>query len=233
MKTLGLIGGMSWASTIPYYQQLNEGIQQRLGGLHSAKLIIWSVDFAGIEACQIGGEWEKAGKILGDAATALKKAGAEGLIICANTMHKVADAVTAQSGLPLIHIAEATAAAVRAQNLSRVALLGTRYTMEQMFIRERIERAGIETLIPDEADRHEVHRIIFEELCHGVTTAAAKNRYQQTIASLVAQGAEGVIFGCTEIGLLLKAEDCPVPVFDTTAIHAASAVEFMLGDVRT
>ncbi|WP_380180368.1 aspartate/glutamate racemase family protein [Kalamiella sp. sgz302252] len=228
MKTLGLIGGMSWASTIPYYRLINEGVQQRLGGLHSAKLALYSVDFAEIEACQVSGDWEKAGLLLAGAALALKKAGAEGIVICANTMHKVADAVADRSGLPLLHIADATAAAIREQNLTRVALLGTRYTMEQNFIRERLARAGIETLIPNEEQRQEIHRLIFAELCHGVITPQAKKYYQQAIEALKEQGAQGVIFGCTEIGLLLKAEDCPVPVFDTTVLHAAMAVEFML-----
>ena len=228
MKTLGLIGGMSWASTIPYYRLINEGVQQRLGGLHSAKLALYSVDFAEVEACQVSGDWEKAGQLLAEAALALKKAGAEGIVICANTMHKVAEVVAERSGLPLLHIADATAAAIREQNLTRVALLGTRYTMEQNFIRERLARAGIETLIPNEEQRQEIHRVIFAELCHGVITPQAKAYYQKAIEALKEQGAQGVIFGCTEIGLLLKAEDCPVPVFDTTVLHAAMAVKFML-----
>lgn len=228
MKTVGLIGGMSWASTIPYYRLINEGIGQRLGGLHSAKLAIYSVDFAEIEACQVSGNWDKAGQILADAAVALKKAGAEGIIIGANTMHKVADVVAKQSGLPLLHIADATVAAIKSQNMSRVALLGTRYTMEQTFIRDRIAASGIDVLIPDEAQRQAIHRIIYAELCHGVITERAKACYQQIIASLAAQGAEGVIFGCTEIGLLLSADESPVPVFDTTVLHANMAVEFML-----
>lgn len=229
MKTLGLIGGMSWASTVPYYQLINQGISQQLGGLHSAKLVLWSVDFHEIEACQSNGDWEKAGQLLADAALALKRAGAEGILLCTNTMHKVADQIVEQSGLPFLHIADGTARAIQEQKMSRVALLGTRYTMEQDFYRGRLTKQfGIETLVPEEVERKEINRIIFEELCQGKFTAGAKSCYQNIIESLVAQGAEGVIFGCTEIGLLLNKEDCPVPVFDTTAIHASMAVAFML-----
>nr|WP_024967119.1 amino acid racemase [Pantoea sp. IMH] len=229
MKTLGLIGGMSWASTVPYYQLINQGISQQLGGLHSAKLVLWSVDFHEIEACQSSGDWEKAGQLLADAALALKRAGAEGILLCTNTMHKVADPIVEQSGLPFLHIADGTAKAILEQKMSRVALLGTRYTMEQDFYRGRLAKQfGIETLVPEEANRNEINRIIFEELCQGKFTAGAKACYQNIIEGLVAQGAEGVIFGCTEIGLLLNKEDCPVPVFDTTAIHASMAVTFML-----
>lgn len=229
MKTLGLIGGMSWASTVPYYQLINQGISQQLGGLHSAKLVLWSVDFHEIEACQSNGDWEKAGQLLADAALALKRAGAEGILLCTNTMHKVADQIVEQSGLPFLHIADGTARAIQKQKMSRVALLGTRYTMEQDFYRGRLTKQfGIETLVPEEGERKEINRIIFEELCQGKFTAGAKSCYQNIIESLVAQGAEGVIFGCTEIGLLLNKEDCPVPVFDTTAIHASMAVAFML-----
>lgn len=229
MKTLGLIGGMSWASTVPYYQLINQGISQQLGGLHSAKLVLWSLDFHDIEACQSAGDWEKAGQILADAALALKRAGAEGILLCTNTMHKVADPLVEQSGLPFLHIADGTAKAILEQKLSRVALLGTSYTMEQEFYRGRLaNQFGIETLVPEEAERKEINRIIFEELCQGKFTGEAKAYYQHVIESLVARGAEGVILGCTEIGLLLQKEDCPVPVFDTTAIHAAAAVAFIL-----
>lgn len=229
MKTLGLIGGMSWASTVPYYRLINEGIRDRLGGLHSAKLVLYSVDFHEIEACQSSGEWQKAGEMLADAALALQKAGAEGIVLCTNTMHKVAEVIEQRCELPFLHIADGTAAAIQQQNITRVALLGTRYTMEQDFYRGRLrERAGIDTLIPDEEDRQGVNRIIFEELCQGVFTAESKQFYLQVLEKLVAQGAEGVIFGCTEIGLLLSPEECPLPVFDTTAIHADAAVAFML-----
>lgn len=229
MKTLGLIGGMSWASTVPYYRLINEGIRDHLGGLHSAKLVLYSVDFHEIEACQSSGEWLKAGEMLADAALALQKAGAEGIVLCTNTMHKVAEVIEQRCELPFLHIADGTAAAIQQQNITRVALLGTRYTMEQDFYRGRLrETAGIDTLIPNEEDRQGVNRIIFEELCQGVFTAESKQFYLQVLEKLVAQGAEGVIFGCTEIGLLLSPDECPLPVFDTTAIHADAAVAFML-----
>lgn len=229
MKTLGLIGGMSWESTVPYYRTINEGIKARLGGLHSAKIVLYSVDFHEIETCQASGEWDKAGQMLADAASALQRAGAEGIVLCTNTMHKVADAITRQCALPFLHIADGTAAAIKQSGMSRVALLGTRYTMEQEFYRGPMRsQHGIETLVPPAAQRQEINRIIFDELCQGTFTADAKAYYQQVISGLVEQGAEGVIFGCTEIGLLLGAADCPIPVFDTTAIHAQAAVEFML-----
>lgn len=229
MKTLGLIGGMSWESTVPYYRTINEGIKARLGGLHSAKIVLYSVDFHEIEVCQASGEWDKAGQMLADAASALQRAGAEGIVLCTNTMHKVADAITRQCALPFLHIADGTAAAIKQSGMSRVALLGTRYTMEQEFYRGPMRsQHGIETLVPPAAQRQEINRIIFDELCQGTFTADAKAYYQQVISGLVEQGAEGVIFGCTEIGLLLSAADCPIPVFDTTAIHAQAAVEFML-----
>jgi len=229
MKTLGLIGGMSWESTVPYYRTINEGIKARLGGLHSAKIVLYSVDFHEIETCQASGEWDKAGQMLADAASALQRAGAEGIVLCTNTMHKVADAITRQCALPFLHIADGTAAAIKQSGMSRVALLGTRYTMEQEFYRGPMRsQHGIETLVPPAAQRQEINRIIFDELCQGTFTADAKAYYQQVISGLVEQGAEGVIFGCTEIGLLLSAADCPIPVFDTTAIHAQAAVEFML-----
>ncbi|QKJ88522.1 amino acid racemase [Paramixta manurensis] len=231
MKTLGLLGGMSWESTVPYYRLINQGVKQRLGGLHSAKLILYSVDFHEVEAYQRSGEWDKAGQLLADAALALKQAGAQGIVLCTNTMHKVAAPIVAQSGLPFLHIVDGTAAAIKASGMARVALLGTRYTMEQDFYRGRLaQEFAIETCVPDEAARQKVNAIIFDELCQGIITEASKRYYQQVIATLVEQGAQGVIFGCTEIGLLLHADDCPVPVFDITAIHAHSAVEFMLAE---
>lgn len=229
MKTLGLIGGMSWESTLPYYRAINEGVRERLGGLHSAKLVLYSVDFYEIEACQARGDWDRAGQMLADAAVALKRAGAEGIVLCTNTMHKVAQPIIAQSGLPFLHIADGTAAEIKRAGMSQVALLGTRYTMEQDFYRgPMLEQHGITTLVPDENDRQVVNRIIFDELCQGRFLAESKARYLGIVDELVARGAQGVIFGCTEIGLLLNASDCPVPVFDTTAIHASAAVEFML-----
>ncbi len=229
MKTIGLLGGMSWESTIPYYRLINEGVKARLGGLHSGKILLHSVDFHEIEACQSSGEWDKAGQMLADAACGLQAAGAQGIVLCTNTMHKVASTIEAGCTLPFIHIADATGQAIARQGLERVALLGTRYTMEQDFYRARLrEQFGIETPVPDEAQRAEINRIIFEELCLGAFSAHAKRYYQSVIATLVEQGAQGVIFGCTEIGMLLVQQDCPVPVFDTAALHAAAAVDFML-----
>ncbi len=229
MKTIGLLGGMSWESTIPYYRLINEGVKTRLGGLHSGKILLHSVDFHEIEACQSAGEWDKAGQMLTDAACGLQAAGAQGIVLCTNTMHKVASAIETGCSLPFIHIADATGQAVARQGLKRVALLGTRYTMEQDFYRARLrEQFGIEIPVPDEAQRAEVNRIIFEELCLGTFSAQAKRYYQRVIDTLVEQGAQGVIFGCTEIGMLLGQQDCPVPVFDTAALHAAAAVDFML-----
>lgn len=229
MKTMGLLGGMSWESTIPYYRLINEGIKERLGGLHSAKIVLHSVDFHEIEACQSKGEWDLAGDMLAQAALGLQKAGAEGIVLCTNTMHKVAHHIESRCGLPFLHIADATGRAITAQNVQRVALLGTRYTMEQDFYRGRLSAEfGIESLIPEEPQRLRINQIIFEELCLGKITEESKRYYQQVIEELQGQGAQGVIFGCTEIGLLLNQQDCPLPVFDTAAIHAADAVNFML-----
>ena len=231
MKTIGLLGGMSWESTIPYYRLINEGIKERLGGLHSAKIVLHSVDFHEIEACQSKGEWDLAGDMLAQAALGLQKAGAEGIVLCTNTMHKVAHHIESRCGLPFLHIADATGRAITAQNVQRVALLGTRYTMEQDFYRGRLSAEfGIETLIPEEPQRLRINQIIFEELCLGKITEESKRYYQQVIEKLQGQGAQGVIFGCTEIGLLLNQQDCPLPVFDTAAIHAADAVNFMLAE---
>ena len=229
MKTIGLLGGMSWESTIPYYRLINEGIKERLGGLHSAKIVLHSVDFHEIEACQSKGEWDLAGEMLAQAAVGLQKAGAEGIVLCTNTMHKVAHHIESRCGLPFLHIADATGRAITARNVQRVALLGTRYTMEQDFYRGRLSAEfGIESLIPEEPQRLRINQIIFEELCLGKITEESKRYYQQVIEELQGQGAQGVIFGCTEIGLLLNQQDCPLPVFDTAAIHAADAVNFML-----
>ncbi|MDK9583629.1 aspartate/glutamate racemase [Lelliottia wanjuensis] len=229
MKTIGLLGGMSWESTIPYYRLINEGIKQRLGGLHSASLLLHSVDFHEIEACQASGEWEKAGEILAQAALGLQRAGAEGILLCTNTMHKVASQIEERCSLPFLHIADATGRAIAASGMKRVALLGTRYTMEQDFYRGRLEsQFGIESLVPDEADRARINQIIFEELCLGTFSDASRHYYLSVIDKLAKQGAQGVIFGCTEIGLLVPADESALPVFDTTAIHAVDAVEFML-----
>ncbi|MDR9891533.1 aspartate/glutamate racemase [Pseudenterobacter timonensis] len=229
MKTIGLLGGMSWESTIPYYRLINEGIKARLGGLHSASLILHSVDFHEIEACQASGDWDKAGEILAGAAAGLQRAGAEGIVLCTNTMHKVAAQIEARCPLPFLHIADATGRAITAAGMDRVALLGTRYTMEQDFYRGRLrERFAIDSLIPDTEERERINRIIFEELCLGTFSDAARHYYLQAIAGLAKQGAQGVIFGCTEIGLLIPVAESPIPVFDTAAIHAADAVDFML-----
>ena len=229
MKTIGLLGGMSWESTIPYYRLINEGVKQRLGGLHSASLLLHSVDFHEIEACQSSGEWDKAGEILAQAALGLQRAGAEGILLCTNTMHKVASHIEARCPLPFLHIADATGRAIGAAGMRRVALLGTRYTMEQDFYRGRLSSEfGIESLIPDDADRARINQIIFDELCLGTFSEPSRDYFLGLIARMAAEGAQGVIFGCTEIDLLVPASQCPIPVFDTAALHAADAVEFML-----
>lgn len=229
MKTIGLLGGMSWESTIPYYRLINEGIKQQLGGLHSASLLLHSVDFHEIEACQSRGEWDKAGDILAQAAIGLQQAGAEGIVLCTNTMHKVAEAIESRCSLPFLHIADATGRVISAQRMRRVALLGTRYTMEQDFYRGRLEQQfAIESLVPEADVRAKINQVIFDELCLGRFSDASRQYYIEVIENLAAQGAEGVIFGCTEIGLLVPVERSPIPVFDTTAIHAADAVTFML-----
>ncbi|EHK0944756.1 aspartate/glutamate racemase [Citrobacter farmeri] len=229
MKTIGLLGGMSWESTIPYYRLINEGIKQQLGGLHSASLLLHSVDFHEIEACQSRGEWDKAGDILAQAAIGLQQAGAEGIVLCTNTMHKVAEAIESRCSLPFLHIADATGRVISAQGMRRVALLGTRYTMEQDFYRGRLEQQfAIESLVPEADVRAKINQVIFDELCLGRFSDASRQYYIEVIENLAAQGAEGVIFGCTEIGLLVPVERSPIPVFDTTAIHAADAVTFML-----
>ncbi|ELY2781581.1 aspartate/glutamate racemase [Cronobacter turicensis] len=231
MKTVGLLGGMSWESTIPYYRLINEGVRDRLGGLHSAQLLLHSVDFHDIEACQASGEWDKAGDMLAQAALGLERAGAQAIVLCTNTMHKVAHQIEARCALPFLHIADATGRAIAQAGLRQVALLGTRYTMEQDFYRARLaQEFGVTSLIPNESARARINQIIFDELCLGKITAESKRYYQQQIELLAEQGAQGVIFGCTEIGLLLGSQDCPVPVFDTAALHAADAVNFMLGD---
>lgn len=224
MKTLGLLGGMSWESTLPYYRLINETVRERLGGLHSARLLLYSVDFAEVERLQHAGDWDAAGRLLGQAARCLRDGGAQLLVICTNTMHKVADAVEAASGLPLLHIADPTGAAIRAAGLSRIGLLGTRFTMEQEFYRQRlIERHGLDVIVPDAAGRDLVHRVIYEELCLGRIRDESRQAYREVIAGLVARGAQGVILGCTEIGLLIGSGDVEIPLFDTTALHARAA----------
>jgi len=231
MKTIGLIGGMSWESTIPYYRQINETIKNRLGGLHSAKIILFSVDFHEIEQLQHAGEWGKAGDILAQAAAGLERAGADGIIICTNTMHKVAGQVQAAASIPLLHIADPTAEAIKNAGLNTVGLLGTRFTMEQDFYRSRLERDhGLKVLIPEDADRNLVHKVIYEELCLGVVREDSRMAYAGAIDRLVDKGAQAIILGCTEISLLVQQGDARVPLFDTTAIHAMAAASWMLQD---
>ncbi|MBR0566872.1 aspartate/glutamate racemase family protein [Azoarcus sp. L1K30] len=226
MKTIGLIGGMSWESTIPYYRLINETVKARLGGLHSAKIVLYSVDFHEIERLQHGGDWDAAAAILADAARALEAAGAAFLALCTNTMHKVAPSIEAAVGIPLLHIADPTAAEIRRAGYTSVGLLGTRFTMEQAFYRERlIERHGLRVIVPGPEDRAVVHRIIYEELCLGIVSPASRGEYRRIIERLASQGAQAIILGCTEISLLVGPQDSPVPLFDTTAIHARMAAE--------
>ena len=227
-RTLGIIGGMSWESTESYYRLINEGVKARLGNLHSADLLIHSVDFAPIEALQAQGAWDEMGKVLANSGKRLQAAGAQGLLIATNTMHKVVDDVQAATNLPIIHIADVTAAAIKQQGLTKVALLGTQFTMTEDFYKQRLIDAGLQVLIPETGARAEVHRIIYEELCQGQLLDSSRQYYQQVTKNLVDKGAKGVILGCTEIGLLIQQADSPIPVFDTTAIHAAAAVDFLL-----
>ncbi|MFJ5809739.1 aspartate/glutamate racemase family protein [Streptomyces sp. NBC_01426] len=228
MKTIGLLGGMSWESTAEYYRLLNEFTRERLGGLHSARCVLYSVDFAEIEQLQVQGRWDEAGEVLASAARSLEAAGADLVLLCTNTMHKVADQVQAAVSVPLLHLADATAEAVRAQGLRRVGLLGTAFTMEQDFYRGRLAAGGLGVSVPDADGRALVHRVIYEELCLGVVREESRTAYREVIASLVAAGAEGIVLGCTEIELLVGTEDSPVPVFPTARIHAAAAVDAAL-----
>jgi aspartate racemase len=225
MKTIGLIGGMSWESTLEYYRLINEGIKTRLGGYHSAKCLLYSVDFAEIEAMQRAGEWPQMALALSDVAQRLERGGADFLLLCTNTMHKVADEMQAAVHIPLLHIADAAGEAIRAAGMQRVGLLGTRFTMEQDFYVGRLQRKhGLDVLVPAADDRELIHRVIFDELVLGKIEAASRARYSAIIAELIAQGAQGIILGCTEIGLLVKPEDSAVPLFDTTRLHAEMAV---------
>ena len=230
MNLLGILGGMSWTSTAEYYRLLNEEVAARLGGLHSARLLLYSVDFAVIEAMQNAGRWDEAGALLADAARGLERAGAQGLLLATNTMHRVAPAIEDAAGIPLLHIADVTARAVREAGLTRVGLLATAFTMEQDFYVARLAAHGLEVLVPDDAGRAEIHRIIYDELCRGVVLGGSRQRYREVIATLATRGAQGVILGCTEITLLVGQGDSPVPVFDTTALHVRAAVDWMLND---
>jgi aspartate racemase len=229
VRVLGLLGGMSWESTVSYYRAINEAFRDRLGGFHSAKLVLYSVDFDEIERLQRAGDWEKAGALLAEAARALETAGAELLMICANTMHLVAPAIEAAVRIPLLHIADATGDEIRNAGLATVGLLGTRFTMEQAFYTERLrERHGLAVLVPDEADRELVHRVIYEELVVGKIVDASRAAYRRVMAGLVDRGAQAIVLGCTEIPLLVGPADAAVPLFDTMTIHARRAVEWAL-----
>lgn len=224
MKTMGLIGGMSWESTVTYYQIVNRSVKEKLGGLHSAKCVMYSVNFAEIEEYQVNGEWEKSAKVLADAAKALEKAGADFVVLCTNTMHKVADQIKAEIDIPFLHIAECTADMLEQNQISKVGLLGTRYTMEQDFYKAKIIDRGIDVLIPEGDDIKTVNDIIYNELCLGEIKESSKQQYLEIIEKLKARGAEGIILGCTEIGLLIQQHDTDISLFDTTEIHAEMAV---------
>jgi aspartate racemase len=229
MKTIGLIGGMSWESSIEYYRIINEEVRTRLGGLHSARLVMFSVDFAEIEPLQHEGKWEEAARRLTAAARSVEKAGADFVLLCTNTMHKVADRIEAGVEILLLHIADPTARKIHARGLSKVGLLGTRFTMEEDFYKGRlVEKHGLDVLIPDDEQQELVHRVIYDELCLGQVKRSSRDQYLGIIDELVTRGAEGIILGCTEIGLLIHEDDTAVPLFDTTTIHAAAAVELAL-----
>lgn len=231
-KVIGLIGGMSWESSAEYYRIVNEQVRDRLGGLHSARCLMWSFDFAEIEALQHDGRWDEATALIVAAARRLERGGADFIVICTNTMHRMADAVQAAIDLPLLHIADPTAERIRAAGLRRVGLLGTAFTMEQDFYKGRlVARHGLDVLVPDGDDRELVHRIIYDELVQGRVEAPSREAYRGVIARVVAQGAEAMILGCTEIMLLVRPEDSTVPLFDTTAIHAEAAVALALAEL--
>ena len=229
MKTIGLIGGMSWESSIEYYRIINETVREKLGGLHSARNVMYSVDFADIETLQHQNRWEEATQLMIEAAQHVQNGGADFVLICTNTMHKMAEDVQKNLNIPLIHIADATAQAIKNKGLTRIGLLGTRFTMEEQFYRGRLEsKYGLTVLLPDEDDREIIHRIIYEELCLGDVKPSSKEGYIAIINKLIQKGAQGIILGCTEISLLVGESDSPVPIFDTTLIHAVSAVEYAL-----
>ncbi|WP_233830932.1 aspartate/glutamate racemase family protein [Paraburkholderia sp. ZP32-5] len=229
MKTIGVIGGMSWESSTEYYRLLNRHAKARLGGHHNARSLLLTVDFAQVEANQRAGDWHALGEQMAGAALQLERGGADIVILATNTMHRVCESIEQAIKVPFLHIADPTGAALRAAGVERVGLLGTRYTMEQTFYTGRLrERHGLDTLVPDEAERADVHRIIYDELCHGNVDSASRKIYQRVIDNLAARGAQAVILGCTEITLLIKPEDSSLPVFDTTALHAQAAVEWAI-----
>lgn len=229
MKTIGLIGGMSWQSTVPYYRLINEIVSQKLGGLHSAKLILWNMDFEAIASLQRQDRWQDAGAVMADAALRLQQVGAESIVICTNTMHKLVPDMQPHLQIPILHIADATAQVIRQAGLRKVGLLGTRFTMEDSFYVSHLrEHYGLEVITPDAAARQLVHNVIFNELCVGEEKATSRAQYREIMAALVQQGAEGIIFGCTEIAMLVDQTDASVPVFDTTTLHASYAAEWAL-----
>ena len=229
MKTIGILGGMSWQSTQLYYRLINETVAQRLGGFHSAKIVMVSVDFADIEALQTAGDWSRAGQLLAQAAQQLERAGADCVLLATNTMHKVAEKIEQSINIPFLHIADATGFQLREQNIQRVALLGTAFTMSQGFYKDRlIDRFGLEVIVPNEAQQREIHTIIYEQLVQGLVEASSRETYVSIIETLRDQGAEQVILGCTEIGMLINKDNSPLPVLDTTAVHAQSGVTFAL-----
>ncbi|WP_196794415.1 aspartate/glutamate racemase family protein [Leptotrichia hofstadii] len=228
MKTIGLIGGMSWESTVTYYKIINETVKERLGGLHSAKCILYSVDFQEIEECQANGNWEKSGEILGEAAYNLEKAGADFIVICTNTMHKVVNQIKEKISIPILHIAEMTAEKILEKGLKNIALLGTKYTMEQDFYKSKLIEKGINVIIPDKNDIEIINKVIYDELCLGTINSNSKKKFLEIVDKLRSKGAEGIILGCTEIGLLIKNEDTDVPLFDTAIIHAKQAAIYSI-----
>ena len=228
MKTIGLIGGMSWESTVPYYEIINEGIKEKLGGLHSAKIILYSVDFYEIEKCQSKGEWDKSAEILSNAAISLEKAGADFIVICTNTIHKVAHKIKKNITIPILHIAEVTAHEIKGKSIDRIGLLGTKYTMEQEFYKNKLIDNNIDVIIPDEEERRMINDIIYNELCLGIISEESKRKFLSVVESFKKKGAQGVILGCTEIGLLINKDDTDVEVFDTTIIHAEKAALYAI-----
>ena len=228
LKTIGLIGGMSWESTVTYYKIINETVKEKLGGLHSAKCILYSVDFQEIEECQANGNWEKSGEILGEAANNLEKAGADFIVICTNTMHKVVDQIKEKISIPILHIAEMTAEKILEKGLKNIALLGTKYTMEQDFYKSKLIEKGINVIIPDKNDIEIINEVIYDELCLGTINSDSKKKFLEIVDKLRSKGAEGIILGCTEIGLLIKNEDNDVPLFDTAIIHAEQAAMYSI-----
>lgn len=228
MKTIGLIGGMSWESTQTYYRLINQKVRAQLGGLHSAKVVLYSLDFATIEPLQRNEDWNTTAGILSSAAQSLESAGADFVVVCTNTMHKVAPQIEQSVQIPLLHIADATASALQQDQVKRVGLLGTKFTMEQDFYRERLQQHGIDVVIPNAQQREQVHSVIFNELCQGITDPKSKAAYQEIVTDLGEQGAEAVILGCTEIGLLIQPGDTKLQLYDTTEIHAEQAVQFAL-----